>query len=82
MKHIVTFNGITYIFTKDEIDEPYEHFVNRVWWIVKNIHLNQDVDKTYIHNMSFLWSNVYHMGVVYSDEIMTELDKYTKSCFD
>jgi hypothetical protein len=81
MKHVVCYNGITYCFVKDETDERFEHFVDRVWWIVKNIQLHPNIDKTYIYNMSFIWSNVYHMDVAYHDSIMQELQQFTKTCY-
>jgi hypothetical protein len=76
MKHIITYNGKTYVFVKDEIDEVYQHFLNRVWWIVKNIDLHPNVDKNMLYNMSFVWSNVVHIGVVYDEKIMEQLEAY------
>jgi hypothetical protein len=76
MKHIITYNGKTYVFVKDEIDEIHQHFLNRVWWIVKNIDKYPDVDKHTLYNMSFVWSNVVHMGVVYNEKIMQQLETY------
>jgi hypothetical protein len=76
MKHIITYNGKTYVFVKDEIDEVHQHFLNRVWWIVKNIDKHPNIDKNTLYNMSFVWSNVVHMGVTYDDKTMEQLEIY------
>ena len=76
MKHIITFNGKTYVFVKDEHEEAYRHFINRAWWIVKNIDKRPDVDKKTLYHLSFIWSNMHHLGVVYDNSIMTQFEKY------
>ncbi len=73
MKHLVTYNGKTYVFVKEEPDEVYSHFVNRVWWLVKTMNKYPKNQASYLYNMSYIWSNVYHHGVVYDKNIMDEL---------
>lgn len=77
MKHIITYNGRTYVFVKDEEDEAHQHFINRVWWIVKNIDRVPNVDRKTLYNLSYIWSNVYHSGVTYDDTLMAQLANYT-----
>lgn len=74
MKHTVFYNGKTYVFYKQEEREPYEHFVNRCWWIVKNIDVSNDMN--YLYHMSYIWSNVYYNNVSYNEQVMKELEKF------
>lgn len=77
IKHSIIYNGKTYIFVKEEEEEAYQHFVNRTWWIVKNIDRMPNIDKKQLCNLSFIWSNVHHFGVIYDDVIMTQLTNFS-----
>jgi hypothetical protein len=76
MKQVITYNGVTYVFVKEDHGEHNTHFTNRVWWIVKILQAYPQADPTYVYNLSNIWSNIHHFGVEYSDDVMTELDKY------
>jgi hypothetical protein len=74
MKHIITYNGKTYVFVKDEEHEAHQHFINRIWWIVKIIDRMPNTDIKTLYNLSYIWSNVHHLGVIYDDSIMAHLE--------
>jgi hypothetical protein len=76
MKHLITHNGKTYVFVKAEEEEAQQHFIDRAWWIVKTIDRMPNADKKTLYNLSYIWSNVHHFGVIYDDLTMAQLADY------
>jgi hypothetical protein len=73
---LITFKGVIYTITKEECDEPNSVFINRVWWIVKNIDNPNTKSIKELCNLSYIWSNIYHNGVSYDKNIMLEITQY------
>lgn len=69
--HIITYNGKMYIF-KNTMNEEESMFIERCWFIVKNMHRYSD-DYAYLKNLSHIWVNHKHLQVLYDKTVMDEL---------
>lgn len=71
-QHLITHQGKIYIFQKNN-DEREEMFIDRCWFIVKNID-NYINNTSYLYHLSLLWANHKYLKVTYNEEIMKALE--------
>lgn len=70
--NLIEDNGKHYIFHNLR-NEKDMMFINRTWFIVKNIDKYKDNYK-YLENLSFIWINNKYYDLIYDSKIMKELD--------
>lgn len=64
--NIINYKGTTYVFENTGGEDP-KMFVDRTWFIVKNIHKYEDM--SYLESLSHLWLAKKYYNVEYPDEI-------------
>lgn len=72
---VIPFKGQSYVFHKTYALETDEMFLQRCWWVVKNI--TDTVSITDLLNLSHMWAAVKFLGVAYDDDIMTKISQCT-----
>jgi hypothetical protein len=72
---VINFKGKIYIFKKDDDQEPYPIFLERIWWIVANLHKSDSIKD--LHNMSHIWACVRFYKTSYDKETMDKLSEIT-----
>lgn len=70
--HIIIYQGLLYKF--DNLSNELDNiFINRCWFIVKNIQNNENFE--YIEKLSHIWANIKYLNVEYDKYIMDEINK-------
>jgi hypothetical protein len=70
--NLIEYDGKHYLFN-NERNEKYQMFIDRTWFIVKNIHKYNDFK--YLENLSFIWINNKYNGLIYNDTVMNEINQ-------
>lgn len=73
--HVIKYKSSIYYF-KNDLSEDNDKFIERCWFIVKNINNNNSYE--YIKNLSHIWINHKYLNTIYDDSIMKEL--YSMNC--
>lgn len=57
---------------KDKTNEVDDAYIERCWFIVKNMHKYPD-NYAYLKNLSLIWASHKYLNVTYDQHIMEEL---------
>jgi hypothetical protein len=71
--HIIEYQEKLYKF-ENLVNELEDHFINRCWFIVKNIH-NFKNNYIYLEKLSYIWVNIKYLNVSYESNILEEVNK-------
>jgi hypothetical protein len=73
MSNIIQYKGKIYVFPLNEEGIPDKIYIDRLWFIVKNINKGSF---EYITNVSYIWSNHKYYNLEYEPHIMNELKSF------
>jgi len=71
--HIILYQGQLYKF-ENFTNELEDHFINRCWFVVKNIHQFEN-NYVYLEKLSHIWVNIKYLNVLYEQNILDEISK-------
>lgn len=71
--YTIIYQGQLYKF-ENIIDEFDDIFIDRCWFIIKNIH-NYKNNYEYLEKISYIWINIKYLNVAYDTSIMKEIEK-------
>lgn len=71
--HAINKNGKIIVVNKDFDEESREHFMQRSWWIAKQVCKHPKKDLQEIENDSCIWSCVVNHGVTYDENVMKRI---------
>lgn len=74
--HIIINQGQIYKF-ENIINEINDIFIDRCWFIVKNIHKYKN-NYEYLEKLSHIWVNIKYLNVCYDNSIMNEISQNTE----
>lgn len=70
--------GFSITIQKENNNEPELTFMNRCKFII-NIYITKKIDYYKLIQLSYIWSNIYHLNVKYSKQIMSKINELTKN---
>jgi hypothetical protein len=73
---VINYKGNIYTFKKEDNQEPYPIFLERIWWIVNNMHKSSSMKD--LLNLSHIWACVRFYKTTYDQSTMNKLLQFTE----